>query len=162
MKNKRPLTHDDLAIWQKVARTVQPLGAEGPPSVSQTTKPHMHIPPAPKPIRRMAQADLQINQDKLVRRGRVEIDRKIDLHDLTRDQAFPALARRITRAYNNNARRILVVTGKGPNLEGVLRKSLPGWLMDPHIRPMVASFAQAHIRDGGSGAFYVFLKRKRE
>jgi DNA-nicking Smr family endonuclease len=162
MKHKRPLTDDDLAIWQKVTRTVQPLNLTGTAPMNKATPPHMHLPPAPKPIRRMAPADISINKDKLVRRGRVDIAQKIDLHDLTRDQAFPALVRRLNRAHASGARTVLVVTGKGPNLEGVLRKSLPGWLMDPHIRPIIASFAEAHIRHGGSGAFYVFLKRKRD
>ena len=161
MKSKRPLSEDDLLIWQKVARTVQPLDQAGRQPVRPATPPHMHISPAPKPVRRMAQGDVALNGDKLVRRGRVDIHQKIDLHDLTRDQAFPALQRRLARAQAAGARCVLVVTGKGPNLEGVLRKSLPGWLMDPHIRPLVSSFAEAHIRHGGSGAFYVFLKRKR-
>lgn len=162
MKNKRPLTGDDLAIWQKVARTVKPLAADKKTNLVDSKATYMHLAPAPKPARRMASADLAVNKDKQVRRGRIEIDKKIDLHDMTRDQAFPALARRITRAQSKGARCVLVVTGKGPNLEGVLRKSLPGWLMDPLIRPMVGSFAPAHIRHGGSGAFYVFLKRKRD
>lgn len=162
MKPKRPLNIDDLQIWQKVARTVRPLDQQGQPAPRPATPPHMHISPAPKPIRRMAQGELAINNDKLVRRGRVEINEKIDLHDLTRDQAFPTLLRRLSRAHASGARCVLVVTGKGPNLEGVLRKSLPGWLMDPHIRPIVSNLAQAHIKHGGSGAFYVFLKRKRD
>ncbi|NNC38271.1 MAG: DNA mismatch repair protein MutS [Acidimicrobiales bacterium] len=161
MKPKRPLSEEDLQIWQKVARTVQPLDQAGRQPVRPSTPPHVHISPAPKPIRRIPKGELALNGDKLVRRGRVEINQKIDLHDLTRDQAFPALLRRLTRAHAAGARCVLVVTGKGPNLEGVLRKSLPGWLMDPHIRPIVASFAEAHIKHGGSGAFYVFLKRKR-
>ena len=162
MKPKRPLSEDDLLIWQKVARTVQPLELQGKQTPRPATPPHMHLSPAPKMIRRMPQGELALNGDKFVRRGRVEINQKIDLHDLTRDQAFPALLRRLTRAHVSGARCVLVVTGKGPNLEGVLRKSLPGWLMDPHIRPIVASFSQAHIRHGGSGAFYVFLKRKQD
>jgi len=161
MKSKRPLSAEDLQIWQKVARTVQPLDQASKQPVRPATPPHMHISPAPKPIRRIPQGEVALNGERQVRRGRVEINQKIDLHDLTRDQAFPALARRLTRAQAAGARCVLVVTGKGPNLEGVLRKSLPGWLMDPHIRPLVSSFAEAHIKHGGSGAFYVFLKRKR-
>jgi DNA-nicking Smr family endonuclease len=157
--SKRKLSKDDQDIWQRVARTVQPLGSTEPPRAAPAV-PHMHLPPAPKSIRRMANVDVSLNKDKKVRRGMVDIGQKIDLHDLTRDQAFPALVRRISRAHAKGIRCVLVVTGKGPNLEGVLRKSLPGWLMDPHIRPMIASIAEAHIRHGGSGAFYVFLKRK--
>ncbi len=155
----RPLSGDDLLIWQRVARTVHPLRPKTPkPQGKQET--YIHLPAAPGPVIHHSPGDLQTNSDKKTRKGKLNIDKKIDLHDLTRDQAFPVLVRRLARAHDSGARCVLVVTGKGTNLEGVLRLSLPGWLMDAHIRPIVASFAQAHIRHGGTGAFYVFLKRK--
>lgn len=122
-------------------------------------KSHIHLPPAPKPILHKTPTDLQTRTDKKTRKGKIEIDKKIDLHDLTRDQAFPVLVKKLHRAYNSGARCVLVVTGKGTNLEGVLRMSLPTWLADAKVRPIIASFAPAHIRHGGTGAFYVFLKR---
>jgi len=155
----RPLTPADIDIWQKVTRTVHPLD-DMPKRPRPITPPHIHLPPAPGPRMAVSGHDLQIRADKKVRKGRLEIDVKIDLHDLTRDQAFPVLIRRLTRAHGRGQRCALVVTGKGTNLEGVLRRSLPAWLMDEKLRPLIASFAPAHIRHGGTGAFYVFLKRR--
>jgi len=155
----RPLTPADADIWQKVARTIRPLDEIAKPS-EQKSPAHIHLPPAPAPRPVSGTQDLQIRADKKVRKGRLDIDVKIDLHDLTRDQAFPVLVRRLTRAHGQGQRCVLVVTGKGTNLEGVLRRALPAWLMDEKLRPLIASFAPAHTRHGGTGAFYVFLKRK--
>ncbi len=52
---------------------------------------------------------------------------------------------------------MLVVTGKG----GVLREALPLWLGQADLKPLVSGVAEAHIKHGGSGAFYVSLRRKR-
>lgn len=161
MKTPRPLTQDDLNIWHRVARTVHPLSQSMHHAEALKRQSYIHLPPAPKPILHKSPTDLQTRSDKKVRKGKVAIETKIDLHDLTRDQAFPALVNKLTRAHHKGRRCVLVVTGKGANLEGVLRKSLPGWLMDARLRPFVASFAPAHIRHGGTGAFYVFLKRKK-
>jgi DNA-nicking Smr family endonuclease len=102
---------------------------------------------------------LDINQDKRVRRGRIEIDAKIDMHDMTQNMARPALHRAIMRASNRNKYCLLVVTGKGLRGDGVLRRNFPNWIAEPTVRPLIASYAPAHIKHGGTGAWYVFLKR---
>lgn len=159
MKPSRPLTHDDAQIWQRVARTVRPLSLK-PSKLPVDSFGGVHLPRVPSPVLHHVPAEVPTRMDKKTRKGKVQIDKKIDLHDLTRDEAFPVLVRQITRAHKSGARCVLVVTGKGANLEGVLRKSLPAWLMDDSIRARVASFSLAHIRHGGMGAFYVFLKRR--
>ena len=157
----RPLTKIDKDIWHQVSRTVRPLG---PMQLKESFKAQMetyiHLKPAPAPTFRPTQSALHINHDKKVRKGRVQIERKIDLHDMTRAQAFPYLCGQIERAHARGQRLVLVVTGKGANLEGVLRMSLNGWLNAPSLRPFIASYAPAHIRHGGGGASYVFLKSK--
>jgi len=102
---------------------------------------------------------LDINQDKRVRRGRVEVDAKIDLHDMTQIDAKPALQRAIIRAANRNKSCLLVITGKGLRGDGVLRRNFPLWIADPSVRPLIATYAPAHVKHGGGGAWYVFLKR---
>lgn len=157
MKNTRKLNEIDRQIWHKVSRTVRPLSA---PNTGVKTDTHMHIPIAPAPILHHSKEDIQTRADKKVRRGQVKIDRTIDLHDMTRDAAFASLKRRLTLAHECGHRTVLVITGKGANLQGVLRQSLHGWLNDPSVRHLIASIAPSHIRHGGTGAFYVFLKRK--
>ena len=102
---------------------------------------------------------LDINNDKVVRRGRVDIDARIDLHDMTQMDAKPALLRAVIRASNANKRCLLVITGKGLRGDGVLRRNFPVWIADSTIRPLIANYAPAHIKHGGGGAWYVFIKR---
>jgi len=120
----------------------------------------LRLPPsqtaAPKPLPQ----SLDINQDKRTRRGRVEIDGTIDLHDMTQVQARAALVTAIIRASNRNYKTVLVITGKGLRGEGVLRRNFPEWISQVPIRPVVATYAPAHQKHGGSGAWYVFLKNR--
>lgn len=163
--SKRPIKPGEKHIWGKVARTVAPRRAfKGPKSsrplpTKEDFANMLRLPPEAAPSPRGRPQSLDVNQDKKVRRGRVDIDAKIDLHDMTQAQARPALHRAIMRASNRNHKCVLVVTGKGLRGEGVLRRNFVGWIDAPEIRPLIATYAQAHIRHGGSGAWYVFLKR---
>lgn len=104
--------------------------------------------------------DTAINQDKRVRRGRIEINSQTDLHGLTYDQAYMRLEQAIRRASARGHKTLLVITGKGARLEGVLRRAFPMWMNDPTLTPLISAYAPAHMRHGGSGAWYVFLKRQ--
>ncbi len=160
----RRLHPEERKVWNKVAKTVAPRRAK-PGKGSARAVPSredfanmLRLPPAlPKAPRGLPQT-LERNHDKKTRRGRVVIDAKIDLHDMTQIQARPALSRAIIRASNRNHKCVLVVTGKGIRGEGVLRRNFTAWIDAPDIRPLIATYAQAHIRHGGSGAWYVFLK----
>ena len=55
---------------------------------------------------------------------------------------------------------MLVITGKGAQGDGVLRRHVPDWLASPPIRQHVAGISEAHRRHGGEGALYVALKRR--
>ena len=118
----------------------------------------MHVKPEPQRRAKPSKAPPDINQEKKIRRGKVDIDLTIDLHDQTRAKAETHLKRSLIRAYNRNHKTVLVITGKGARLDGVLRNAFPGWMSDTNLRPIIASYAPAHIRHGGSGAWYVFLK----
>ena len=65
---------------------------------------------------------------------------------------------------------VLVITGKGrpgqdegpaPLRQGVLRRQVPVWLAQPPLGPLVLQVAEAHVRHGGAGARYVYLRRQR-
>lgn len=100
-----------------------------------------------------------------LRRGQLPIEGRIDLHGMTVDEAGTALRRFLMMARAQGKRCVLVITGKGtrgPGGEGgAIRRELPLWLNGPGLRPLVVAFAQAHAKDGGSGAFYVYLRRER-
>ncbi len=149
----------DYYLWERVRRTVSPLKRGSARSdQGEDFAAMMQVPPAKLHHELPKNVPLAMRADKKTRRGKVDVDVKIDLHDMTREQAFDALRRTLIRAYNNNKRTVLVVTGKGIRGEGVLRQSFPHWINHADIRPLIAEFAPAHHKHGGGGAWYVFLR----
>ena len=161
----RPLKPGETKIWRHVSKTISPRrkpkgkGSAKPLPTREDFANMLRIPAPVSPRVKPLPQTLDVNQDKRVRRGRIVIDAKIDLHDMTQDMARAALHRAIMRASNRNKLCVLVVTGKGLRGDGVLRRNFPNWIAEPTVRPLVASYAPAHIKHGGSGAWYVFLKR---
>ncbi|MEO9683397.1 MAG: Smr/MutS family protein [Tateyamaria sp.] len=103
-------------------------------------------------------------------RGKLRPEGKIDLHGMTLDRAHPALTRFVLGAQAQGKRLILVVTGKGKQRDdggpipvrfGVLRHQVPQWLSLPPLSSAVLQVTQAHLRHGGGGAYYVYLRRTR-
>ncbi|PTV95246.1 DNA-nicking Smr family endonuclease [Rhodobacter aestuarii] len=103
-------------------------------------------------------------------RGKLEPEAKIDLHGMTMAQAHPALIRFVMQSRDRDCRLILVITGKGkrglddgpiPQRQGVLRHQVPQWLRLPPLGTVVMQVTEAHLKHGGSGAYYVYLRRTR-
>lgn len=170
---KKPLKHltpADLEIWQHVSKTVlpydpsRPLPATKPaPKSVKAFSPKSSVYAAPQIRAKVKTSPPEVMADKRTRRGKIEIDRRIDLHDMTQDMAREALLSAIITARFKNQRCILVITGKGGlSYKGVLRRMFPLWLAQPDFRPHIASYAQSHQRHGGNGAWYVFLKRPQK
>jgi len=156
--NRKTDTPDDKELWRRVSRTVSPLKKRSSKPEEKIID-HMWVaPPKPVAAKQSPPQSIATRQEKKTRRGKVEIDGKIDLHDMTQSEAFSALRRAVIRGYNNNKKCLLVVTGKGLRGQGVLRRSLPQWLDHPDLRHTISEFAPAHQRHGGTGAWYVFLK----
>ncbi len=110
-----------------------------------------------------------------LRRGHLEIEARIDLHGLRQAEAHAALSRFLISAAAQGKRWVLVITGKGAPartpederrrpfdepVRGILKRSVPMWLAEPDLRPLVVSFREAAIAHGGSGAIYVHLRRR--
>ncbi len=106
-----------------------------------------------------------------MRQGRLPIERRLDLHGMTRDEAHRRLVHFITEAHRTDKRVVLVITGKGSATPGprdpleqpagVLRRMLPRWLQAPPLAGIVLDWCLARPRHGGEGAFYVYLRRRR-
>lgn len=103
-------------------------------------------------------------------RGKLAPEARIDLHGLTLAEAHPDLIRFILNAQSAGCRLVLVITGKGkqkpdhgpiPQRMGVLRHQVPLWLRQMPLGPCVLQITEAHLKHGGSGAFYVYLRRTR-
>ena len=103
-------------------------------------------------------------------RGKLKPEGRIDLHGMTLAEAHPALTDFILWSHAMGRRLVLVITGKGkvkddggpmPARHGVLRHQVPQWLALPPLVSAVLEVRPAHIRHGGEGAYYVYLRRRR-
>ncbi len=125
--------------------------------------------------------EMDRNMAARVRAGKVTIEARIDLHGDTIDQARARVISFVTGAVDRGYRCILVITGKGtyntppdenaPNTaqgdpwtatrRGRIRAAFPGWMSEPPLDRLVLMIAPAKPADGGSGAFYVYLRQVR-
>lgn len=97
-----------------------------------------------------------------LKRGRLDIDARIDLHGFTEAQAYLHLLGFLQAARSSGARCVLVVTGKGRKTDsqpGKLKTAVPKWLNEPDFRRFVLSVTYAQQRDGGDGALYILLRK---
>jgi DNA-nicking Smr family endonuclease len=100
------------------------------------------------------------SQMAALKAGDIRIDAKLDLHGLTQREAHAQLSYFMKKQIARGVRLLLVITGKGKNNEGVLRMTLPGWLMSSEFKHDVLTIHPAHIKHGGDGATYVLLRRQ--
>lgn len=102
---------------------------------------------------------LAVNRLRQLKRGVVNVDRQLDLHGLTRDEALAAIPGFLKSARAHGEKAVLIITGKGNNSPGepVLQQAVTGWLR-LQGKEHVLEFAPAPKEMGGSGAFVVFLR----
>lgn len=105
-----------------------------------------------------------------LKRGKLKPDARIDLHGMTLAQAHPALIRFIIGSQAKGHRLVLVITGKGamqdpydpsPRPRGVLKQQVPLWMTMAPLAGAILQVTEAHLRHGGSGAYYVYLRKDR-
>lgn len=175
-RSEPPAGSADADLWARVTATVRPLGAKAAPA-AEPRSPRVRVRAeaieAPDISRGRAitapeAASLDGGWDRRARKGDVEPERTIDLHGFTADAAYTALSGAIERAWRDQIRTLLVITGKpraaSPGDErprGVIASNFARWVATPRLRPFIAAVRQAHQRHGGGGARYVILRRQR-
>ena len=113
------------------------------------------------------------NKDFVNRKNiRHEKIKKIDLHGYTIEEANKAVEQFIQRCFSERVTKIIVITGKGlrsKNVENpylskdlsILKYSVPEFIENnKDLTQVIIDTTDAKIEDGGSGAFYVYLKNK--
>ena len=97
--------------------------------------------------------------------------RSVDLHGYSLDQANKTIQEFIYQAYKDKINKLIVVTGKGLHSKneqdpyvskdlGILKHSVPQFIKnDKSLMQIINRIEDAKIEDGGSGAFYIFLKK---
>jgi DNA-nicking Smr family endonuclease len=174
---KRRLSHEEQQLWHGVTRSVTPKrrshhskteAADVAKAAPEKLRPHKprtlkpHPQPEPKVKHRPAPAPFDLTgldgkRAARLKKGELDIGRRIDLHGYTLAAAHEALTRFIRAAHHDGVRLVLVVTGKS----GALHREAPLWLREAATGPHIAAMTHAHIRHGGAGAIYVYLRARR-
>ena len=106
---------------------------------------------------------------KIIRKEKIK---KMDLHGYTLEEANRVIEYFIIKCFDENVTKIIVITGKGlrskntsnPYLSkdlSILKYSVPEFIMmNSSLMKMIIEIKDAKIEDGGSGAFYIYLKKK--
>ena len=101
-----------------------------------------------------------VNSYKLFKKGKIKPDGIIDLHGYRLKTGKIKLENYIFNSYEKNIRNIIIITGKGLNNSGLLKKEVPAWLENQEIKKFLISYETAPKNFGGSGALLVRIKNK--
>jgi len=187
---RRNLSPEERDLWQRVARTTHRLHPDRPVVATPVLKhtPRKPEKPVLEPFEIGSRskgerislaisdtlATTPITMDRKafnkLKRGKIAPEGRIDLHGKTVEQAHLVLTSFIMRAHLDGKRLVLVITGKGkrsddhgpiPVRRGILRHSVPHWLSLPPLTQVVQQVSETHLKHGGGGAYYVYLRRSR-
>lgn len=179
----RRLSPEERAVWRRVTETVSRAGPREPVETERPVAPakagvqargrRTNVKQAPAVAGAMHTPHfantLDGGWDKRISKGLVEPDFTIDLHGETLASAHAKLNRALALAIRNEARIVLLITGKAarenprlpPTTRGVIRASVKDWLAASQHSAHIAAIRGAHPRHGGAGALYVILRRGR-
>jgi len=108
------------------------------------------------------------NSKKKLERGKVT---SIDLHGYTLEEANRTVENFINKSFENNISKLIIVTGKGLHSDNIsdpyvsknlsiLKYSVPEFIKkNQELMTKIYDIKKADIKDGGDGAFYIFLKK---
>jgi len=98
--------------------------------------------------------------------------RSLDLHGATLDEANQIVENFIKKSYQDRIQKLIIVTGKGLHSNndkdpyvsknfGILKYSIPEFVRNNEdLMKIISNISEASVEDGGTGAFYIFLKKK--
>ena len=113
------------------------------------------------------------NKDFIHQKNKNLKERSIDLHGYSLDEANKTIEDFINKAFSENVNKLVVVTGKGLHSENekdpyvskdlsILKYSVPEFIKNnSNLMSMIIEVKEAKVEDGGSGAFYIFLKKNK-
>ena len=113
------------------------------------------------------------NKDNKLKKKTYLKTRSIDLHGYTLDEANKSIENFIIKSFEEKINKIIVVTGKGLHSQNekdpyvskdlsILKYSVPEFISNnKNLMNIIHEIQDAKIEDGGSGAFYIFLKKNK-
>ena len=112
------------------------------------------------------------NKDDSERNTKITKTKSLDLHGHTLDGANQLIENFIKKSYEEKVSKLIIVTGKGIHSDneknpyvskdlGILKFSIPEFIKNnSELKSIILDIKDANIEDGGSGAFYIYLKKK--
>jgi len=180
-RSRRGLTEEDRILWDMVAQSVTPAAtsnrvSKSKPSEKVPEKAPVAMPKpersksvklpsyqAPSPTPHTPRGHMDDQTIEKLAKGKLALEARVDLHGMRQDEAYSLLLSFVARAHDRGVRYVLVITGKGSSSggDGVLKRSVPGWLATAPFRQYVSAHEGAARGHGGGGALYVRLKKVR-
>jgi len=112
------------------------------------------------------------DKDNIQNKTIIKKTRSLDLHGKTLHEANIIIENYIKKSYEDKVHKLIIVTGKGlhSNNEkdpyvskelGILKYSIPEFVRSREdLMKIISNMSEASVKDGGKGAFYIFLKKK--
>ena len=112
---------------------------------------------------------LEKNTLKKIKRGRLKIESRLDLHGFTVEESKEKVFNFILSNYKSKKRLLLLITGKGQRLSvsegwrgtGKLKENVPLWLKSVQLSKYILWFDSANRENGGEGALMIYLKKSK-
>lgn len=136
------LTDEDKVIWDAYTKTVTPLK-----NVKTTSR--------LKDLGRCLVGTFHFK-----RKEKIAIPNTLDLHGFTLEEAYSLFVRFLNYHFENNTRKIVVITGKGKEGKGLLKNEFPKWLEVEQIKEKIQITKRPLLNDGG--AFELILKQRKK
>ena len=112
------------------------------------------------------------DKDNIQNKTIIKRTRSLDLHGKTLDEANSIIENFIKKSYEEKVQKLIIVTGKGLHSDnekdpyvskdlGILKHSIPEFVRNNEdLMKMISKISEASVKDGGTGAFYIFLKKR--
>jgi DNA-nicking Smr family endonuclease len=181
--------HDDVSVFSQAMSGVKPLEKKG--IIKAPAHEKKIAPPYPAPdveqevmehlrdlVDGTAEMDITFSDEYIegsisgidkntmrrLKRGQIPIQDHIDLHGLTQREAEARVKEFLIKSQGRGLQCVLIVHGRGlnsPDSIPVLKERLPVWLNRGPARKIVKAFASARPYDGGTGAIYVLMRKRK-
>ena len=112
------------------------------------------------------------DKDNIQNKTIIKRTRLLDLHGKTLDEANSIIENFIKKSYEDKVQKLIIVTGKGLHSDnendpyvskdlGILKYSIPEFVKNnENLMKIISNISEASVKDGGTGAFYIFLKKR--
>ena len=113
-----------------------------------------------------------LDKDNIQNKTIIKRTRSLDLHGKTLDEANSIIENFIKKSYEDKVQKLIIVTGKGLHSDnekdpyvskdlGILKYSIPEFVKNnKDLMKIISNISEASVKDGGTGAFYIFLKKR--